>query len=107
MQWKVTDMTKSELIDGVLREMDRVWENEGFGGESEAYEWLLKNYCISEEEDVQWQLVLQHHMDDLPVEDQEDEEVMSFLEDQHAVKQFLQALLTKYKTSSATYTREA
>ncbi|WP_338496600.1 hypothetical protein [Delftia tsuruhatensis] len=100
-------MTKSELIDGVLHEMDRVWGDEGLDGKTEEYEWLLKNYNISEEEDVQWQLILQHHMDDLPAEDQEDDEVMSFLEDPHAVKQFLQAFLAKYKTSSATYPREA
>lgn len=99
-------MTKSELIDGVLHEMDRVWGEEGLGGESKEYEWLLKNCNISEEEDVQWQLILQHHMDVLPAENQEDEEVMSFLEDPQAVKQFLQEFLAKYKTSSATYTRE-
>jgi hypothetical protein len=99
-------MTKSELIDGILNEMDRVWGDEGLGGEPEEYEWLLKTYSISEEEDVQWQLILQHHMGDLPVEDQEDEEVMSFLEDTQAVKQFLQVFLAKYKTSSAIYPQE-
>lgn len=98
-------MTKSELIGQTIDEMDRVWGEESLRGEPEEYDWLLANYNISEEEDVQWQLILQHHMGDLPVEDQEDEEVMLFLENEHAVIQFLQVYLSKYKNSSATYMR--
>ncbi len=100
-------MTKSELIGGILQEMDRVWGDEGLGGELEEYEWLLQTYNISEEEDVQWQLILQYDMDDLPIENQEDEEVMSFLENPHDVNNFLQTLLAKYKASLETYKRYA
>ena len=56
-------MTRPELIEAVLTEMHRVWGDEGFGGTFPEYEWLLANYGITEEEDVQWQFVLQYHMD--------------------------------------------
>lgn len=98
-------MTKSELVGRVMDEMDRVWGDEGLGGDLEEYAWLLENYDITEEEDVQWQLILQHHTDDLPIEDQEEEEVMLFLENDHAVIKFLQEYLSKYKSASVSYSR--
>jgi hypothetical protein len=100
-------MTKSELVDRVLDEMDRVWGDKGLGGEPEEYAWLLTHYNVTEEEEVQWQLILQDHMGDLPVEDQEDEEVMLFLENNDAVISFLQAYLSKYKSASTIYSRRA
>lgn len=98
-------MMRDELIDGVLKEMDRVWGEDGLGGEPDEYAWLLKNYNITEEDDVQWQLILQYDMGDLPDEDTEDEDLMIFLEDDCAVVQFLQEYLRKYKGSSAIYAR--
>lgn len=96
-------MTRDELIDAVLGEMGRVWGEDGLGGEPAEYAWLSKNFNITEEDDVQWQLILQHSMNDLYDEDLEDEEVMTFLEDGQAVIQFLQEFLRKYKNSSASY----
>jgi hypothetical protein len=96
-------MNRAELIESVLEEMQRVWGDEGFGGSFPEYEWLLTNYGITEEEDVQWQFVLQHDMDDMPEEDREDEEVMQFVEDDAAVLPFLQILLRKYRSATAAY----
>lgn len=96
-------MKRAELINAVLEEMDRVWGEDGLGGEPDEYAWLLKNYNITEEDDVQWQLILQYSMNDLYDEDLEDEELMTFLEDDQAVIQFLQEFLRKYKSSSASY----
>lgn len=98
-------MTKSELIESVLKEMDRVWGEDGLGGQPDEYAWLLKKYNITEEDDVQWQLILQYDMNDLPDEDKEDEELMDFLKDDHAVIQFLEKYLMKYKGSSAVYVK--
>lgn len=98
-------MTKSDLIDDIRHEIYRVWGEEGLDSAPEAYEWLLKNYNISEEEDVKWQLILEHHTDDLPVEDQNDKEVMDFLENTHEVNKFLHVFLAKYKASSSIYTQ--
>ncbi|EIC31340.1 MULTISPECIES: ATP-binding protein [Methylomicrobium] len=97
------DITKAELIDSILEEMDRVWGEDGLGGEPDEYAWLLENFNITEEDDVQWQLILQHSMNDLYDEDLEDEELMTFLEDDQSVIQFLQEFLGKYKNSSASY----
>lgn len=82
-------MTKPDLIDDIRHEIYRVWGEEGLDSAPEAYEWLLKNYNISEEEDVKWQLILEYHTDDLPIEDQNDKEVMDFLENTHEVNKFL------------------
>jgi len=65
----------------------------------------VQTYGITEEEDVQWQLILQDDMDDLPEEDLEDEELMTFLADQPAVVAFLEAFLRKYREHSAVYPR--
>ena len=98
-------MTKAELIDAVMAEMSRVWGQERLGGEKREYEWLLQTYGITEEEDVQWQLILQDDMDDLPEEDLEDEELMAFLADEPAVVTFLVAFLQKYLEHSSVYPR--
>lgn len=98
-------MTKPELIEAVMAEMSRVWGQEGLGGEKGEYEWLVQTYGITEEEDVQWQLILQDGMDDLPEEDLEDEELMTFLADQPAVVAFLEAFLQKYRERSVVYPR--
>lgn len=98
-------MTKAELIEAVMAEMSRVWGQEGLGGEKREYEWLLQIYGITEEEDVQWQLILQDDMDDLPEEDLEDGELMTFLADQPAVVTFLEAFLQKYREHSAVHPR--
>jgi hypothetical protein len=98
-------MTKAELIEAVMAEMNRVWGHEGLGGEKREYAWLLQTYGITEEQDVQWQLVLQDDVDDLPEEDLEDEELMAFLTDEPAVKAFLEAFLQKYQSSSVVYLR--
>lgn len=99
-------MTKTELIDGVLKEMDRVWGEDGLEGDPDEYAWLLENYKITEEDDVQWQLILQYHMEDLPGEDMEDEDLMLFLKDDHAVIQFLQEYLQKYRSSCTCYVQQ-
>ena len=98
-------MTKPELIDAILAEMSRVWGQEALGGEKAEYEWLAQTYGITEEVDVQWQLVLQDDMDDLPEEDLEDEELMLFLADEPAVIAFLESFLQKYQRSSDVYPR--
>jgi len=53
-------LNRTELIDAVLQEMERVWGAEGFGGEPIEYVWLESQYHVSEEEDVQWQLILEY-----------------------------------------------
>jgi len=101
-------MTRSDLIESVLAELDRVWGPEGFGGESEAYAWLKEHFGISEEEDLQWQDVLSDWAGSLDVDledldEAEKERVIAFLQDEPAVTTFLEALLQRYKSSTATY----
>lgn len=96
-------MTKSDLIDRVIEQTERIWGIEGFGGDWSEYAWLFETYGITEEDDVHWQLILEHNMDDLSDEDLEDEELMLFLNEDSAVNQFLQDLLWKYQSSIANY----
>ena len=101
----MTEKTDVDLMDEVIKEMDRVWGEQGLEGTPKEYAWLLEHYGISEEEDVQWQLVLQENMGDLPEEDAEDPEVRGFLDDDEAVYVFLAELIYKYKSSDLIYIR--
>jgi len=96
-------MPKNALIDAISREMSRVWGEDGLHGEPEEYRWLEENYGISEEDDVWWQLTIQHHFGELPEEDRDDAEVMNFLSDDVRVEQFLRDLLRRYRSSTAIY----
>jgi hypothetical protein len=99
-------MDRDELIDQIMSEMDRVWGDEGFGGESQEYEWLQHHYGISEDEDVQWQNILNYQIDELEEDDLEDEEKMQFLENDDAVCKFLSEFLQKYQSNIITYLRD-
>jgi hypothetical protein len=96
-------MHKTQLIDAIIVEMDRVWGSEGLNGEPDEYAWLLENYGISKEKDVLWQLILEYDLDELTEEDREDREIMEFLEDDQAVVKFLSRLLAHYQSASVSY----
>lgn len=100
-------MNREELIDAIMVEMARVWGTDGFGGEPAAYEWLNSEYGITEEEDVQWQLIVEYDIEDLDDEDLHDDELMTFLEDDPAVVLFLERLLHKYRSGSASFVHRA
>ncbi|RDU94565.1 hypothetical protein DWV00_33340 [Trinickia dinghuensis] len=82
-----------------LPKWTKSWGHDGLAGEPEHYAWLLEQYGISEEEDVQWQLVLEYSMHTLSNEDREDLEVMQFVEDDGQVIPFLEGLLHKYESA--------
>lgn len=98
-------MTKVALINDIFERMDAVWGEEGFDGTQQEYDWLLANYGITDEEDVMWMLILQHGMDDLEPEDRDDEELMTFLENEQSVVEFLEHFLQKYQSSDKVYPR--
>ena len=95
-------MTIDDLIYAVSAEIQRVFPNE-FDGTSEEYRWLEANYGISEEDDVKWQLVVEFSLSELSAEDEDDEELMSFLTDLSAVEEFLTSMLTRYQSSGQAY----
>ena len=101
-------MTKDELFDGVLAEMERVWGEPGFGGEPEAYEWLLEHYGITQEEDNTWMDICAHNRGELEdaladLTEQERSEAVAFLADENQVTDFLKKLLQRYQSSHAVY----
>lgn len=95
--------SRQDLIDAVLVEVTRVWGREGLQGSAAEYAWLLDTYDISEEEDVQWQLVFEYAIDEMLDEDLDDEEVMTFVEDDAAVMDFLRRFLSKYRSSAVSF----
>jgi len=104
----MTRPNRSELIESVLAEMNRVWGPRGFGGEPEAYTWLNEHFGISEEDDVQWQDVLSDwagtfDQDTADLEEDERSRVKAFLQDDFSVTAFLESLLRRYKSSIETY----
>lgn len=96
-------MDREELIAQVMVEMDRVWGDDGFGGDMDEYEWLQQHYNITEDEDVQWQNILNYDIDELDEDDLADDEKMEFLEDDEAVCNFLTEFLQKYRSNTITY----
>lgn len=98
-------MNRAQLIDAIYREMERVWGDENLPAEPEHYEWLEEHYGISEDDDVQWQVILDYEANDMAEEDLEDDELMDFLEDNLGVILFLEGLLRKYESGTAVYRR--
>ena len=101
-------MTKDELFDGVLVEMERVWGEPGFGGEVEAYSWLLEHYGITEEDDNKWLDICAQDRGELEFEledvtEEQRAEIEAFLADDAQVKDFLEGLLQRYQSSGAVY----
>ena len=101
-------MTRDELFDGVLVEMERVWGEPGFGGEFEAYDWLLENYGITEEDDNRWMDICAQERGELEdaladLAEQERAEVVAFLADDARVTDFLKELLQRYQSSGEVY----
>lgn len=93
-------MRRNQLLAAIDAEIDRIWGEDGFDGTSEDYQWIKQNYGISEEDHVLWQLIFEYDEDVLPDEDREDKDLMVFLEDKKAVREFLQDHLQKYLNSS-------
>jgi hypothetical protein len=105
-------MEKDDLFRAVLREMERVWGEDGFGGELVAYDWLYEHYGISERDDLHWQDILSHYADELPdslgdLTEEEIAEVMEFVEDDTRVVRFLERLLEQYRSSTAVYPQKS
>ena len=76
-------------------------------GEPKEYAWIESHYGISEEDDVQWQLILEYEADEMLEEDLEDEELMQFLADNFAVVVFLEDLLRRYRSKRDVYPRRS
>jgi predicted 3-demethylubiquinone-9 3-methyltransferase (glyoxalase superfamily) len=91
------------LIDAVMAEMKRVWGEDGLGGQPQEYEWLKRHYGIAEDEDVSWQLILEHSIGEQLPEDRDDPEVISLVNDETRVLSFLRDFLQKYQSSAAVY----
>jgi hypothetical protein len=104
-------VTKDELVDAVIAEVERVFAPDGFDGEQPQYEWLEKTYGISEEDDVKWQFILEQDFDEedrdeLDPADENDAEMLAFLADEPAVMAFLENILAKYRAHDAVWPRK-
>jgi broad specificity phosphatase PhoE len=93
-------MTRSDLIDAILNEMDRVWGDEGFSGAWEEYEWLLEHYGVTEDEDVEWSGILEYEAGEVDPDDEANPQWMSFVTADERVIPFLEQLLKKYRSNT-------
>jgi hypothetical protein len=99
---------RTELIDAIAVEIDRVFGKGGFDGDDSQYEWLLANYGVTEEADVQWQQVCEYERSEIPEDRYEEDELealYAWLEDAAAVHAFLEGMLTQYRAGSAAFPR--
>lgn len=100
--------TRSELLNQVVSEIERIWGEDGFSGSFEEYEWLLENYGITEEEDNKYIDILEYDSNEFEddtssindLDEEELKEVMDFVTDDDAVCEFLSALLLKYRSNT-------
>lgn len=99
-------MSKSihQLVDGVTREMFRVWGRQGLMGGPEEYVWLEENYGITERDDEKWLHILDLRFGD---HDQYalalDDELFELLSDEASIAAFLVGLLERYRSSTKSY----
>ncbi|MDQ0590998.1 hypothetical protein [Variovorax paradoxus] len=99
---------RAELIDAIIVEIGRIFGENGFDGDASQYEWLLANYGITEEADVQWQHVCEYERAEIPEDDYEEaelEELYTWLEADSTVLAFLDHMLTQYRALSTVYPR--
>jgi hypothetical protein len=96
-------MSRAQLIDAILVEIERVWPGYHLAGTAEQYEWLRAYYRITAVEDIRWQLILEHSEHEMRDDDRADGELMAFLDNDAAVTAFLQVLLDKYRSNSVVH----
>ncbi len=96
-------MDRSQLIDAIMREMDRVWGTTGFHGTQDDYAWLLTHHGITAEEDRRWMEVLYASSGDGGREQTEDAGRTQFLNNDRAVRAFLEQLLQKYRSNTVAH----
>ena len=98
-------MNKYQLIEAIQQEEDRVWGADGFHGEEREFRWLQAHYGIPPEDDYLWVRIQRYEIDELPLADRMDEELMRSLEDTFGIVIFLEELLRKYQSGTDVYPR--
>jgi hypothetical protein len=92
-------MTRSDLIQAIAAEIDRIWPD-GFSGGWGQYEWLEANYDVTLDDDSDWTGILNY---EAGVSDSDDDPLfLEFAADDSRVIPFLQHLLEKYQSNSVT-----
>ena len=94
-------MNRRELLDAIYVEIERIFGDEKYPTRPEEQAWLAEKYEISREEHLRYELILDHHSENL--EEEKDEFSMAFLRNERAVCRFLEGLLGKYRGGSEVY----
>jgi len=89
----------SRVMDEIMTEMERVWRDR-FEGTIEDYEWLLANYGITEDEDVEWITICEYYGEGISSNDEPSEDWLQTLRDEQAVRTILEQLLQKYRSNT-------
>jgi len=100
---------RAELIGAIIVEIDRIFGKGCFDGDDSQYEWLLANYGVTEEADVQWQQICEYERSEIPEDQYEEDELealYTWLEDDAAVHAFLEGMLKQYRAGSAVYSSQ-
>lgn len=97
-------MSSDELIAEIIKNVERVFGTDGFGGTSEEYGWLLRRCGITEEEDNTWIDIIDFEgSSELDPANEDEAKIIGFLRDPAAVHRFLAALLKKYRNCHDVY----
>lgn len=99
-----------QLIRAIIHRIDEIFGKDGFEGSFDEYDWLIKNYGITEAEDNLWQDILYQYegilkesgtLDDL--EEPYKQQQIDFLADKEACLKFLFELYVKYNSAQKKY----
>ncbi len=99
------------LIYNIGVEIQRIFPLDDFEGTQEQYEWLLKHYGVTEEDDYRYILVGDYYLEDPDELDDEQLEAIEtqidFLDEPEVVNAFLEDLLRRYRSNTIVYPETA
>jgi hypothetical protein len=97
-------MSSDEMIAEIILNIERIFGDNGFGETDREYKWLLETYGVTESEDNSWiDIIDVEAFEELDPDSQDEAEIIRFLNDPIAVKDFLANLVRKYRSSAAVY----
>lgn len=99
------------LIYNIGVEIQRIFPLDDFEGSQAQYEWLLKHYGVTEDDDYRYTLTCDYYVEDPDELDDEQleaiEDQIDFLDEPEVVNAFLGDLLRKYRSNTIVYSAAA
>jgi hypothetical protein len=100
---KYLEDVTDQLVSHIVVRMFDIFGPDGMEGTTEEYDWLTKNYCVTEEDDNKWLNVLSYHERNLyeqpswaTLTNEERQEITAFVTEKELQLTFLFDLARRY-----------